>query len=163
MVIIYSKDMGKTTPPPPFSNFPTPGSAFDDVKLTFTPVVHCLVANIPAPMVTKFTDSNIYYHISMHPGAIPQCHYGDAIMSAMASQITSLNRLFRCRSKKTSKIRVTGLCEGNSPVTGEFCSQRTRPVTLKMFPFDDVITVMVRIFELEMCHLCPPPPLTKMV
>ena len=31
-----------------------------------------------------------------------------------------LNRLFRRRSKKTSKLRVTGLCPGNSPVTGEF-------------------------------------------
>ena len=35
-----------------------------------------------------------------------------------------LNRLFRCKSKKTSKLRVTGLWEGNSPVTGEFPSQR---------------------------------------
>ena len=35
-----------------------------------------------------------------------------------------LNRLFRRRSKKTSKLRVTGLCEGNSPVTGESPSQR---------------------------------------
>ena len=35
-----------------------------------------------------------------------------------------LNRLFRCRSKKTSKLRVTGLCMGNSPVTGEFPAQR---------------------------------------
>ena len=35
----------------------------------------------------------------------------------------SLNRLFRRRSKKTSKLRVTGLCEGNSPVTGEFPAQ----------------------------------------
>ena len=26
-----------------------------------------------------------------------------------------LNCLFRCRSKKTSKLRITGLCEGNSP------------------------------------------------
>ena len=31
-----------------------------------------------------------------------------------------LNRLFRRRSKKTSKLRVTGLCSGNSPGTGEF-------------------------------------------
>ena len=31
-----------------------------------------------------------------------------------------LNRLFRRRWKKTSKLRVTGLCEGNSPVTGKF-------------------------------------------
>ena len=35
-----------------------------------------------------------------------------------------LNRWFRHRSKKTSKLRVTGLCEGNTPVTGEFPSQR---------------------------------------
>ena len=35
-----------------------------------------------------------------------------------------LNHLFRRRSKKTSKLCVTGLCEGNSPVTGEFPAQR---------------------------------------
>ena len=35
-----------------------------------------------------------------------------------------LNRVFRRRSKKTSKLRVTGLCAGNSPVTGEFPAQR---------------------------------------
>ena len=34
-----------------------------------------------------------------------------------------LNRLFRRRSKKTSKLRVTGLCVGNSPGTGEFPAQ----------------------------------------
>ena len=34
-----------------------------------------------------------------------------------------LNRSFRRSSKKTSKLRVTGLCVGNSPVTGEFPSQ----------------------------------------
>ena len=35
-----------------------------------------------------------------------------------------LNLFFRRRSKKTSKLRVTGFCEGNSPVTGEFPAQR---------------------------------------
>ena len=34
-----------------------------------------------------------------------------------------LNRLFRHRSKKTSKLRVTGLCAGNSQVAGEFPAQ----------------------------------------
>ena len=34
-----------------------------------------------------------------------------------------LNRLFIRRSKKTSKPRVTGLCAGNSPITGEFPAQ----------------------------------------
>ena len=42
-----------------------------------------------------------------------------------------LNRLFRRRSKKTSKLRVTGLCVVNSP--------HKWPVTRKMFPLDDVI------------------------
>ena len=49
-------------------------------------------------------------------------------MDTMASQITNphgclLNRLYKCRSKKTSKLRVTGLCAGNSPGTGEFPTQ----------------------------------------
>ena len=35
-----------------------------------------------------------------------------------------LNCLFRRISKKTSKLRVTGLCAGNSPVTGKFPAQR---------------------------------------
>ena len=35
-----------------------------------------------------------------------------------------LSRLFRRRSKKTSKLRVTGFCEGNSPATGKFPAQR---------------------------------------
>ena len=34
-----------------------------------------------------------------------------------------LNRLFRRRSKQISKLRVTGLCAGNSPETGEFPAQ----------------------------------------
>ena len=34
-----------------------------------------------------------------------------------------LNRLFRRRSKTTSKPRVTGLCAGISPETGEFPAQ----------------------------------------
>ena len=34
-----------------------------------------------------------------------------------------LNRLFRRRSKKTSKLRVTGVWAGNSPGTGEFRAQ----------------------------------------
>ena len=40
----------------------------------------------------------------------------------MASQIPTIVYL-RSRSKKTSKLRITGLCAGNSPVTGEFPTQ----------------------------------------
>ena len=48
-----------------------------------------------------------------------------------------LSRLFRRRSKKTSKLRVNGLCVGNSP--GPVNSPHKGPVTQKIFPFDDVI------------------------
>ena len=30
------------------------------------------------------------------------------------------NRIFKRRLKKTSKLHVTGICEGNAPVTGGF-------------------------------------------
>ena len=38
-------------------------------------------------------------------------------------QLILLNRPFRRKSKKASKLRVTGLCAGNSPVIGEFPAQ----------------------------------------
>ena len=44
------------------------------------------------------------------------------------------NRLFRHKSKKTSKLPVTGLCEGNSLHKG--------PVTRTVFQFDDVIMAL---------------------
>ena len=52
-----------------------------------------------------------------------------------------LNHLFRRRSKKTSKLRVTGLCAGNSP--GPVNSPHKGPVSRKMFPFDYVIMSFV--------------------
>ena len=39
-----------------------------------------------------------------------------------------LNCWFRRKSKKTSKLRVTGLCEGNSPVTVYFPAQKANNV-----------------------------------
>ena len=52
-------------------------------------------------------------------------HYNDVIMSASIHQPHDclLNCSFRRRSKKTSKLRVTGLCAGNSSGTGEFPAQ----------------------------------------
>ena len=48
-------------------------------------------------------------------------------MGSVASEVTSLAfvywTIYSGRSKKISKLRVTGLCAGNSPVTGEFPAQ----------------------------------------
>ena len=50
-------------------------------------------------------------------------HNGRDGVSNHKSHDCLLNRLFGRRSTKTSKLRVTVLCEGNSTVTGEFPAQ----------------------------------------
>ena len=50
-------------------------------------------------------------------------HNGRDSVSNHQTHNCLLNSLFRRRSKKTSKLRVTGLCVGNSPGTGEFPAQ----------------------------------------
>ena len=52
-----------------------------------------------------------------------QCHNERNGVSNYQPHDCLLNRLCRRRSKKTSKLCVTGLCAGNSPVTGEFPTQ----------------------------------------
>ena len=49
-----------------------------------------------------------------------------AIVSNHQPHSCLLNCSFRRKSKKTSKLRVTGLCAGNSPGTGEFPTQMAR-------------------------------------
>ena len=50
-------------------------------------------------------------------------HNGRNGVSSQQPHHCLLNRLFRHRSNETSKLRVTGLCVGNSPVAGEFPAQ----------------------------------------
>ena len=52
-----------------------------------------------------------------------------------------LNRLFMSTSKKASKLRITGLCGVNF--------QHKRPVTRKMFPFDDIIMYNANYSQVE--------------
>ena len=79
-----------------------------------------------------WNETHFYFECPLFPCATGRTNlttgfswdYDDVIMSAMASNhqphYCLLNRLFRRRSKKTSKLRVTGRFVGNSPVTGEF-------------------------------------------
>ena len=57
-----------------------------------------------------------------------------------------LHRLFRRRSRKTSKLRALALVWGIH--RGSVNSPHKWPVTRKMFPFDDVI--MISIYEFMM-------------
>ena len=62
--------------------------------------------------------SECYWYIPL-----PWRHNGCAGVSNHHPHHCLLNRLFRRRSKKTPKLRFTGLRAGNSPVTGEFRAQ----------------------------------------
>ena len=60
-----------------------------------------------------------------------------------------LSPLFGCRSKKTSKLRVTVICAGNSPGASN----------VEMFPFDDVIMSMADMVAYPLPH----PPCTALM
>ena len=99
--------------------------SIDNKSLVVQVMAWCHTCDKPLPekMVPQFTlrwPHNDHYSVSNH-----QPHG------------CLLNRLFRRRWKKASKLRVTGLCVGNSPGPGNF--PHKGPVTRKMFPFDDVI------------------------
>ena len=70
-----------------------------------------------------------YLRKSLHDDVIKWKHFprwrhnGCAGVSNHHPYDCLLNRLFRHRSKETSKLGVTGLCVGNSPRTGEFPAQ----------------------------------------
>ena len=70
------------------------------------------------------------YHFSLLVLALlVKSHYNDVIMSAIGSQITSPTMVFLTiysdtdQRKHQGQPRVTGLCAGNSPGTGEFHAQ----------------------------------------
>ena len=60
---------------------------------------------------------------TVYPISLQWRHNGRDSVSNHQPHDCLLSRLFRRRSKKTSKLRVTGLCAGNSPATGEFPAQ----------------------------------------
>ena len=66
--------------------------------------------------------------------------HADEQIVDMRWQKSPVSRLFAqsfIQAQETSKLRVTGLCVGKSPVTDEFPAQRAN--NAEMFPFDDVI------------------------
>ena len=84
-----------------------------DIFLVYFPTypVHCI---------------KIHQHVFVGGGhhALQWRHNGRERVSNHQPHDCLLNRLFRRRSRKTPKLRVTGLCEGISPGIGEFPAQR---------------------------------------
>ena len=102
--------------------------------------------NLQYIFVPKYHNKKWYHKVHNMPNqfifpsnALQWRHYEREGISNRRRLYCLINRLFRRRSKKISKLRVTGLCEGN-PVD----SPHKGPVTRKMFPFDDVIMISER-------------------
>ena len=75
-------------------------------------------------MIWLFSNGKGEQQVRMHYGLSLQWrHNGRDSVSNHQPHDCLLNRLLRRRSKKTSKLRVTGLGAGNSPGTGEFPAQ----------------------------------------
>ena len=87
--------------------------------------------------IDELPDLDCYFGNSNHRITLQWRHIKSDGVSNLQPHDCLLRRLFKRRSKRASKLRVTGFCKGNSPVTSEFPAQK--PVTPKMFPFDDII------------------------
>ena len=100
-------------------------------------------------LITQFIKLHVLS--TKHHGLPVNSHYGDVIMSAMASQINSPT--IACSTINSgAKLRVTDLCAGNPPVNGEIPAKG--PVTRKIFPFDDVI-MKSSCFAGKLLSKCP--------
>ena len=89
------------------------------------------LANIPSPKDTRHAIRRSLIVVNKYPHA-SQIYYhtlqwrhnnSDVVLNHQPHDCL-LNLLSRGRSTKTSKLRVTGLCEGNSPLIGEFPAKR---------------------------------------
>ena len=69
------------------------------------------------------TKGLVYEYTKLFEASLRWRHNDHAGVSNHQPHGCLLNRLFRRKSKKTSKLRVTGLCAGNSPGTGAFPAQ----------------------------------------
>ena len=81
--------------------------------------------------------------VMCHIGAALQWHHNERDGVYNHWRIDCLfNRLFMHRSKKTTKLRVTGLYDRDPPMD----SPHKGPATWKRFSFDDVIMVICYVF-----------------
>ena len=102
--------------------FETPYCSCDVTVLTWP-------GGFPRPPQCVVTSPGVrWMHQCEETMCYSRIHCSDVMINAMVSIITGVSIVYSTvcsgRSKKISKLRVTGLCEGDSPVTGEFSAQR---------------------------------------
>ena len=85
------------------------------------------VGNMFCPHIrVDFSDMGIYNSKQRKPSSSLQWRHNERDGVSNHRRLhCQLSCCFRRRSKKISKLRVTALCVGNSPVTGEFPAQKS--------------------------------------
>ena len=130
------------------------GHSWGDLPMIFTVSLIKIIGKWPHFLHKKSCGQEAIYHsvLMLH------AHYVDLIMSAMASPITSLTIVYsivysgadqRKHQSSASLAFVRGIHRW--PVN----SLHKRPVTRKMFPFDDVIMCILQILAPAQKHLAP--------
>ena len=106
------------------------------VRLVFWILMRLVNSSLRVRKVVNSVSIVTHLHNTLH-----WRHNGRDSVSNHQPHDCLLHRLFRRRSKKTSKLRVTGLSVGihGGPVN----SPHKWPVTRKMFPFDNVIMIYI--------------------
>ena len=104
---------------------------------------HQRIYDNEAPLIFLWTEASLKSIWLYHFYALQWRHNGRDSVSNHQPHDCLLNRSFRRRSKKTSKLRITGLCAGNSPGTGEFPSQ--------MASYAENVSIWWRHHDLALC------------
>ena len=116
-------------------------SARKRLNPTCAHVLYCvwICTSILHPRHTGRVITHIRVNNTVHKATV--LHYNDVIMSAMASQITSITTVYSTvySQRKYQSSTSLAFVWGNSPVTGEFPAQMASNAII--FPFDDVIMV----------------------
>ena len=88
-------------------------------------VYWCVALNLQHSYNAYMTQRNLRLYVTAYDYRTLQWRHNEcAGVSNHQTHGCLLNRLFRHRSKNISKLRVIGLCEGNSLMTGKFPAQK---------------------------------------
>ena len=111
-----------------------------NIKIPYTKWINIIKMRRPHNRIVFFIETPYAWKDSLYiekKNTIQWRHNGHDSVSNHQRHDCLSNRLFRRRSKKTSKLRVTGLMRGIHRVPVN--SPHKWPITRKIFPFDDVI------------------------
>ena len=102
------------------------------------------------PVIHLQLSKSMWYHVLYVCPAVfslQRHHNGHDGISNHQPHDCLLNHLFGCRSKKTSKLHVTGICTGNSLGTGEFPAQMAS--NAENVSIDDIILLFIVDFPIR--------------